>query len=202
MKIVVIGAGYVGLPIAVAFAKYHNVICFDINNNRINNLKKGIDKNKQILKKKILQKNLIFTSNQKDIIAKQIYIVTVPTPITKQKKPDLSMLKNASRIVGKSIVKKSIVIFESTTFPGCTEDVCVPLIERNSNMYCEKDFQVAYSPERLNPGDEKNTLFNITKIVASNNKKTLKKVKDLYMKICKSIYEIQNIKNCKMKNIK
>lgn len=192
--IVVIGAGYVGLELAISLSKKYNVICYDINKLRIIRLKKGTDQNLQYDKSKILNKNLLFTSNDKLIFHKLTYIVTVPTPITRTRKPDLSMLKSASKLVGKCIKKKSTIIFESTTFPGCTEEICIPIIEKNSKLKFSIDFDVGYSPERVNPGDKVNKLETITKIVSSNNKKTLIKISKIYKKICKSIYPIVNIK--------
>lgn len=193
-KIAIIGAGYVGLDLAIAFSKKFSVICYDINNFRIQNLKKGLDVNKQHKKKEILYKNLFFSNNQEHIKNLNFYLVTVPTPINKLNKPDLSMLKNASKLVGNSIKKKSIIVFESTTFPGCTEEICVPIIENISKLKFNKDFYVAYSPERVNPGDKLNILKTITKIVSANDYKTLSKVKKLYQEICNSIFPILNMK--------
>jgi UDP-N-acetyl-D-galactosamine dehydrogenase len=193
MKIVIVGAGYVGLPLAIAFAKYYSVICYDINENRIKELKKGKDINKQNFKKEILQKKIIFTNDPALLCNNDIFIITVPTPIDLSNQPDLKMLEEASILVGKSIKKNSIIIYESTTFPGCTSEVCVPLLEKNSRLKYEKDFFVAYSPERVNPGDKVNTLNSITKIVGANDIKTLEKVKKLYKNICKSIYTVNSI---------
>ena len=193
-KIVVIGAGYVGLDLAIAFSKKYNVICYDISKKRIQKLKRGLDSNKQHIKKKILNKNLIFTDQELSIKNSEIYIVTVPTPIDENKHPNLKMLKEASILVAKSIKKKSIIIYESTTYPGCTEEFCIPIIEKNSNFIFQKDFNVAYSPERVNPGDKINTLNRITKIVGANDKHTLLQVTKLYKSICKSIYQVKSIK--------
>lgn len=193
-NIVVIGAGYVGLDLAVAFSKKYSVLCYDLNFNRIKQLMKGIDLNNQHEAKSILQKNLYFTNNEEKIKNLDTYIVTVPTPINKSNKPDLKMLKDASNLIGKSIKKNSIIVFESTTFPGCTEEICIPIIEKNSKLKFRKDFKVAYSPERVNPGDKVYTLNTITKIVGANDKITLSIVKNLYQKICKVIYPVSNIK--------
>ena len=194
MTIVVIGAGYVGLPLAIAFAKYFNVICYDINKVRIENLKRGLDSNKQYRKKEILKKKIFFTSLTDHLLEKDYYIITVPTPINSFNKPDLRMLEQASLLVGKLIKKNSIIIYESTTYPGCTEEFCVPLIKKSSKLKFEKDFSVAYSPERVNPGDKINTLQNITKIISANDYKTLQRVKKLYGYICKYTYPVANIK--------
>lgn len=194
MAIAIIGAGYVGLPLAIAFAKYNQVICYDISHDRIQKLKQGVDTNKQHSKKEVLQKKLVFT-NDADLLKKiSSFIITVPTPTNISNHPDLSMLEKASLLVGKYISKKSTVVYESTTYPGCTEEFCIPLLEQASNLKYGKDFEVAYSPERVNPGDKINTLESITKIVGSNHKSTLKKISKLYKTICKSIYPVNSIK--------
>ena len=194
MNIAVIGGGYVGLPLAIAFAKYYSVICYDINNERIKELKKGQDSNKQHSKKEILQKKLNFTNDLELLKNKDVYIISVPTPINKSNQPSLQMLKHACQIVGRVIKKKSIIIYESTTYPGCTEEVCIPILEKNSNLQFGKDFKVAYSPERVNPGDHIHTLQNITKIIGANDLKTLNKTKKLYKKICKNTFSVKSIK--------
>ena len=194
MTIVIIGAGYVGLPLAIAFAKYFNVICYDTNKSRIENLKKGLDSNKQYRKKEILKKKIFFTGLIDYLLKKDYYIITVPTPINSLNKPDLTMLEQASLLVGKLIKKNSMIIYESTTYPGCTEEFCIPLIEKSSKLKFEKDFSIAYSPERVNPGDKINILQNITKIVGANNYKTLQRAKKLYEYICKSIYPVNSLK--------
>jgi UDP-N-acetyl-D-galactosamine dehydrogenase len=194
MTIVITGAGYVGLPLAIALAKYHFVICYDVNKKRIEELIKGYDKNKQHFKKEILQKKLIFTSNTDLLQKKDFYIITVPTPINSSNQPDLTMLEQASILIGKLMKKNSTIIYESTTYPGCTEEFCIPLLEQNSKLKCDKDFFVAYSPERVNPGDKVHKLNYITKIVGANNPKVLNKVKRLYQTICKSICPVNSIK--------
>jgi len=194
MAIVIIGAGYVGLPLAISFAKYHSVICYDINKQRLEQLQKGYDFNQQHTKKEILKKKLTFTHDFDLLRNKDVYIITVPTPINSSNQPDLSMLRKASILIGRVMKKKSIIIYESTTYPGCTEEMCIPLLEKNSNLNYQKDFFVAYSPERVNPGDKINTLKNITKIVGANDTQTLGKVKKLYQHICKSIYTVDTIK--------
>lgn len=194
MSIVIIGAGYVGLPLAIAFAKFYPVICYDINKNRINDLKQGIDRNKQHSKSEIIKKKLKFTNDINLLFKKNFYIITVPTPVNHLNNPDLKMLEQTSLLVGQLIKKNSTVIYESTTYPGCTEEFCIPLIEKKSKLIFQRDFQVAYSPERINPGDKINTLQTVTKIVGANENKTLKNVKKLYNKICKSIYPVASIK--------
>ena len=192
--IAIIGAGYVGLDLAVAFSKKYSIIIYDISKNRVKELNKGLDSNKQHKSKDFLNKNLFFTNNVDLIKDLNFYIVTVPTPITNLKKPDLTMLINASKLIGRSIKKKSIVVFESTTFPGCTEEICAPIIERYSKLKYQKDFDLAYSPERVNPGDKINVIKSITKVIGANNNKTLLKVKNLYQNICNSIYTTKTIK--------
>tara|TARA_X000000950_G_scaffold289543_1_gene415284 strand:- start:12001 stop:13335 length:1335 start_codon:yes stop_codon:yes gene_type:complete len=194
MSIVIIGAGYVGLPLAIALSKFHNVICFDIDKKRISELKNGNDANHQHSKKEILKKSLKFSYRKSELKNKNSYIITVPTPIDNSNKPDLKLLHQASLMVGKLIKNNSIIIYESTTYPGCTEEYCIPLIEKSSRFKFEKNFFVAYSPERVNPGDKINTLKNITKIVAANDTKTLIRAKKIYQKICKSIYTVDKIK--------
>jgi UDP-N-acetyl-D-glucosamine/UDP-N-acetyl-D-galactosamine dehydrogenase len=194
MNIAIMGAGYVGLPLAIAFSKFYPVICFDIDKKRIEQLQKGYDSNKQHVKKEIIKKSLIFSYDRLLIEKKDIYIITVPTPINRSNKPDLSMLKSVSLLVGKLIKKDSIIVYESTTYPGCTEEFCIPLLESTSGLKYQKDFQVAYSPERVNPGDKINTLKSITKIVAANDKNTLLRVKKLYQKVSKSIFCTNSIK--------
>ena len=194
MSLVIIGAGYVGLPLAIEFSKNFKVFCYDIDKTRIKNLNKGIDANKQHSNKEIVKKNLIFTNDKNLLKDKKYYIITIPTPIKSNKTPDLRMLKEASTLVGKLIRKGSIIVYESTTYPGCREEFCIPLIEKYSKKRFEKDFFVAYSPERVNPGDKINTLKNITKIIGSNDKKTLKEIESLYKKICKKIYKTSSIK--------
>jgi len=194
MKLCIIGAGYVGLPLAIEFSKFYKVYCYDVNSDRINQLKKGIDINKQFKTKQILKKNIIFSNKEKILENNNLFIVTVPTPINKNKTPNLNMLKKASILVGKFITKNSLVIYESTTYPGCTEEFCVPILKNKSGLKFEEDFDVAYSPERVNPGDKKNTLKNITKIVGANSQSTLRKVNKLYNLICKSTYKVNSIK--------
>ena len=194
MKIAIIGSGYVGLPLAIAFSKHYKVICFDININRVKELKKGNDLNKQHTKKEVLQKKIIYTSDVNLLKNINIFIITVPTPINNSNQPDLTMLEQASELVGKNIKKNSIIVYESTTYPGCTEEICIPLLEKNSKLKYMRDFNVAYSPERVNPGDKINTLKNITKIVGADDKKILTKVGKLYQIIVRSVYLAGSIK--------
>ena len=194
-KIAVIGIGYVGLPLAVELSNHFNVIGYDENKSKINNLKIGIDNNQQYFKKKILKKNLFFTSNKNEITNAETYIVCVPTPVTKKNLPNLKYLKKASILIGNTIKKNQTVVFESTVYPGCTEEVCIPLIEKYSNLKINKDFYCGYSPERINPGDKINKLGSIKKIVSSSSKKGLNIIKNIYKKIIfAGLHEAESIK--------
>ena len=185
-KIAVVGLGYVGLPLAYEFSKVHDCIGYDISKKRIIELKKGVDKTEEYSKENILNSKLLFTNDAKDLIEKDFYIITVPTPLKKNNKPDLSPLKSASKIVGKHISKGSIIIYESTVYPGCTEEDCIPILEKYSNLEFNKDFFCGYSPERINPGDKKRKLKDIVKVVSGSNKKTTISVNKLYKSIIKA----------------
>ncbi len=182
-KITIIGLGYVGLPLAIEFAKKFKVLGFDISKSRIYELKKGIDSNGEFKKNEILKKKIYFTDSERDVRDSDFYIITVPTPLKKNNMPDLAPLKNASLIVGKKIKKGDIIIYESTVYPGCTEDECVPILEKNSGLVYNVDFFCGYSPERINPGDKKRRLCNIKKVVSGSNSKVLKIINDLYSQI-------------------
>ena len=184
-KIAIIGLGYVGLPLAVEFAKKYKVIGFDINQSRVRELKKNKDStfeiNKNILSS--VRNNLIFTTKTNDIKKCNIYIISVPTPIDEFKKPNLNPLIEASKLVGKVIKKNDLIIYESTVYPGVTEDICVKELEKSSGLKFNKDFFCGYSPERINPGDKVNTLTNIMKVTSGSNLETANKVNDLYKSI-------------------
>ena len=182
-KITIIGLGYVGLPLAIEFGKKFNVLGFDISKSRVYELKKGLDSNGEFTENEILQNKIQFTHKEKDVGNSDFYIITVPTPLKKNNEPDLRPLKSASQIVGKKIKKGDIVIYESTVYPGCTEDDCVPILEKTSGLVYNVDFFCGYSPERINPGDKKRTLSNIKKVVSGSNSKVSKIVNDLYSKI-------------------
>ena len=184
IKLAVIGLGYVGLPLTLEFAKKRKVIGFDIEEKRIKELKIGKDKNLEVTKKELKNnKQLIFTSNEKDIKSANCYIVTVPTPIDKKKKPDLKPLLKASKIVGKVIQKGDLIIYESTVYPGCVEEQCVPILEKFSGLKFNQDFFCGYSPERINPGDKKHTVSNIKKITSGSTPEVADLVDDLYNEI-------------------
>jgi UDP-N-acetyl-D-glucosamine/UDP-N-acetyl-D-galactosamine dehydrogenase len=194
-KIVVIGLGYIGLPLAIEFSRKNIVIGFDTNDKRIETLRQGVDKNKEFLKNQIKKKNLIFSSNKQDIKNSDVYIVTVPTPVKYNNQPDLSHLQNACKTVGESLKKNSIIIFESTVYPGCTEEFCVPILKKYSQMIPNKDFFYGYSPERINVGDKRKTLVKIDKLVSGSNKSTTIKIYQLYKSIVHAkIHKVPNIK--------
>lgn len=184
LKLAIIGLGYVGLPLAVEFAKKRNVIGFDINLQRIKELNAGIDKTLEIKSwelKKI--KKLTFTNSEKKLFDSNCYIITVPTPINNYKKPDLRPIITATKIIGKNISQGDIIIYESTVFPGCTEEICVPILENISGLKYNRDFFCGYSPERINPGDKKHKLKNIRKITSGSNKDIADLIDKLYKEI-------------------
>ena len=184
INIAVIGQGYVGLPLAIEFGKNWPVVGFDINKKRIEELKLGFDGTKEANKAQIKSaKQLLFSYNIDEISKCNVYIVTVPTPIDKYKTPDLSPLKKASEMLSKIIKPKDIIIYESTVFPGCTEEVCVPILESGSKLKLNKDFFCGYSPERIVPGDKVNTLTTIKKVTSGSNQETADFVDQLYNKI-------------------
>ena len=168
-KIAIVGLGYVGLPLAVEFSKYYDVIGFDINNKRISDLQNREDTNNEVQKNKIAQNKVFFTSDKLKLKDCDIFIVTVPTPVNKKNIPDVRLIKQASSLVGKSIKKNSLIVFESTVYPGFTKEILIPILERNSNLKINKDFFCGYSPERINPGDKRRNLKNINKIVSGSN---------------------------------
>ena len=182
-KITIIGLGYVGLPLAIEFAKKFNVLGFDISKNRVDELKRGLDTNDEFTKSEILNAKLNFTHSENDLGDSEFYIITVPTPLKKSNKPDLGPLKSASQIVGKKIKIGDIVIYESTVYPGCTEEDCVPILEKTSGLAYNVDFFCGYSPERINPGDKKRKLSNIKKVVSGSNLKVSKIINNLYSEI-------------------
>jgi UDP-N-acetyl-D-galactosamine dehydrogenase len=183
-KICVVGLGYVGLPLAVEFAKQYEVIGYDINKKRVSQLKKSIDVTNEVTSKELKEiKKLKYTDNQTDISKCNIYILTVPTPINEDLQPDLTILCSATTMVSKYLKKGDYVIYESTVYPGCTEEICVPLLEKGSRLKLNTDFFCGYSPERINPGDKINTLTKILKITSGSNKVSSKRVNDLYKSI-------------------
>ena len=162
-KISVIGLGYVGLPVAVAFGQNANVIGFDINQNRVEELKSGQDKTGEVTSSELSTADILFTSNLEELAKADFHIVAVPTPIDSGKNPDLSPLLSASKTVSSILKKGDIVVYESTVYPGATEEECAVILEEGSGLKCGKDFFIGYSPERINPGDKKHTFKTIKK---------------------------------------
>jgi UDP-N-acetyl-D-galactosamine dehydrogenase len=186
IKIAVIGLGYVGLPLAVLFSKKYNVVGFDSNKSRVKELNILNDRTNEVDKIKLqeaLENNLEITDNHNIISKCNIYIITVPTPIDINKKPDLSYLLNATKETGNVLTKGDIVIFESTVYPGCTEEECVPILEKTSSLTYNKDFFCGYSPERINPGDKKNTIEKIVKVTSGSSKFSEDLVDELYKSV-------------------
>jgi len=194
-KIALIGLGYVGLPIALEFAKKMSVIGFDINQKRVELMKNGIDPCNELSKEDFLGTDILFTSNQEDLQQASFFIVAVPTPIDEYKQPDLKPLISASKTVGKALKKGDYVVYESTVYPGCTEEDCVPILERESGLTCGIDFKVGYSPERINPGDKVHTLTNTKKIVSGCDDESLEVIAWVYEQIITSgVHRAPNIK--------
>ena len=192
----IIGLGYVGLPLAVEFGRKFNVVGFDISKTRIEELKRGVDKTLEVSEKELkAAKKLRFTSNLNDLQKVEIFIVTVPTPVDAFKRPDLTPLLKASKIVGKVLRKGNIVIYESTVYPGCTEDDCVPFLEKFSRLTFNKDFFCGYSPERINPGDKEHRVSKIKKIISGSTPEIAEAVKSLYSEIISAgIHHASSIK--------
>jgi len=183
-KIGVIGLGYVGLPLAVEFGRKFDTIGYDINPNRIQELKLGFDNTAEISKKKLRSsRNFKLSSDLTDLKKCNIYIISVPTPIDYKNKPDLKILLEATKSIGSILKKKDIIIYESTVYPGCTEEDCVPVLEKYSGLKYNKDFYCGYSPERINPGDKKRTLTKIVKITSGSNPEVADYIDNLYSKI-------------------
>lgn len=179
-KISVVGLGYVGMPIAVAFAKKVEVIGFDLNKNKIELYKAGIDPTNEVGNDEIKKTTVEFTADETKLREAKFHIIAVPTPINSDKTPDLSPVEGASRIIGRNLTKGSIVVYESTVYPGVTEDICVPILERESGLKCGVDFKIGYSPERINPGDKVHRLENIIKIVSGMDEDSLDNIAKIY----------------------
>lgn len=182
-KVAVIGLGYVGLPLAISFAKQYKTTGFDISLKRINQLKESYDSTLEIKKSILKKSNIKFTENIQDLEIANYFIVTVPTPVDRYNNPDLNNLVSACNLISKVIQKNAVVIFESTVYPGCTEEECIPIIEKKSGLKLNKDFYVGYSPERINPGDKIHTFEKINKVVSGSNQNAAKKIFNLYSKV-------------------
>lgn len=194
-KIAVVGLGYVGLPLALEFAKQAPTIGFDINEDKLNLYRRGIDPTKEVGDEAVRTTSLRFTSDPAHLKEAAIIIVAVPTPVTDDNLPDLTPVTGASEIVGDNISKGAIVCYESTVYPGVTENICAPIIEKRSGLICGRDFKVAYSPERINPGDKEHRVFNICKIVSGMDEETLENVAEIYSLVIKAgVYKAESIK--------
>lgn len=192
--VAVVGLGYVGLPLAVAFAKKVDVIGFDISENNILRLKEGIDYTNEVGNVALKESNILFTNDENQLRNASFIIIAVPTPIKEDFTPDLDYVISASEIVGRNLQKNTIIIYESTVYPGVTEEICLKILEKFSNLECGKDFYIGYSPERINPGDRVHTLKNITKIVSGMNDEVRDEIKQLYKLVVDNVYEAESIK--------
>ena len=186
IKVGVVGLGYVGLPLAVSFAKKYQTFGFDISNQRISELEKNFDSTLEISDSKLKNSKIKFSDQIEKLSNVDVFIVTVPTPVNSKNHPDLLALKSACQLISKVMKKKSVIIFESTVYPGCTEEVCVPILQKGSNLILNKDFYVGYSPERINPGDKLHTFEKINKVVSGSNAESLKFIYDLYARVIKA----------------
>ncbi len=193
-KIALIGLGYVGLPIALEFAKHFSVIGFDINRERVQMMKNGVDPSKELEADAFINREIKFTSEVDDLREAQFFVVAVPTPVDEHRIPDLTPLLSATRTVGKVLKKGDYVVYESTVYPGCTEEECLPLLEAESGLKIG-EFKLGYSPERIVPGDKKHTLTTITKVVSGSDEEALKEISKLYGHIVSAgIHEATSIK--------
>lgn len=194
-KVVVIGLGYVGLPLAMAFTKKFRVLGYDISSQRVDDLKQGIDVTNEFSASELELSDIEFSSNSKEISNADFYIITVPTPVNKDLIPDLSMLISASKLVGQNVTQGNFVIYESTVYPGATEEVCLPVLEKYSGLKLNEDFFLGYSPERINPSDKIHKLDNIIKVVSGSNDYASKIVDALYSSIISAgTYLVNSIK--------
>lgn len=194
-NIAVVGLGYVGLPVAVSFGNKHKVIGFDINEGRISELKNNYDRTNEVTNEKLEASNVEYTSDRDKLSESDFIIVAVPTPIDKHNKPNLTPLIKASETVGSALKKGSIIVYESTVYPGATEEECVPVLEEFSGLECGKDFFIGYSPERINPGDKEHTFETITKVVSGQTPEVLEIVAEVYDSVVKAgVYKASSIK--------
>lgn len=194
-KIALVGLGYVGMPIAVAFARKVNVIGYDLNAEKIKLYKNGVDPTNEVGNDGIKNTTVEFTADETKIREAKFIIVAVPTPVNTDHTPDLTPVIGASKIVGRNLTKGAIVVYESTVYPGCTEDVCIPILEKESGMKCGVDFKVGYSPERINPGDKIHRLENIHKIVSGMDEESLNEIKSIYDLVIEvGTHPVSNIK--------
>jgi UDP-N-acetyl-D-glucosamine/UDP-N-acetyl-D-galactosamine dehydrogenase len=194
-KISVIGLGYVGLPLAIELAKKFDVIGFDVNKRKLDAYQSGIDVTDEVGNNAIINTTMLFTSEEVKLRECKFHVVAVPTPINSDKTPDLTPIIGATKAVGRNLVKGSIVVFESTVYPGTTEEICIPILERQSGLKFGEDFKVGYSPERINPGDKINTLTKITKVVSGSDIEALRIISKVYDSIIEAgVHEAPTIK--------
>ncbi|MEM7571997.1 MAG: nucleotide sugar dehydrogenase [Bacteroidota bacterium] len=194
-SISVIGLGYVGLPLALELAKKFHVIGFDISTERVAMMQRGVDPSEELEAAAFAHKDILFTAEAKELAAASCHIIAVPTPVTEARVPDLRYLLSASAMVGKALKKGDIVVYESTVYPGCTEEDCIPVLERESGLHFGQDFQVGYSPERINPGDKEHTIAKILKIVSGSDAESLELIAGIYGSIISAgIYRASSIR--------
>lgn len=195
-KLSLVGLGYVGMPIAVAFAKKGlKVIGYDLNKEKIDLYKSGVDPTREVGNEVIKNTTVEFTADEKKLREAKFHIVAVPTPVNTDHTPDLTPVIGASEILGRNLTKGSIIVYESTVYPGCTEDVCIPILEKQSGLKCGVDFKVGYSPERINPGDKVHRLENIHKIVSGMDEESLEEIKNVYDIVIEvGTYPVSNIR--------
>lgn len=194
-KISLVGLGYVGMPIAVAFARKVKVVGFDLNKEKIALYQSGVDPTKEVGDEVIKETKVEFTADEKKLREAKFHIVAVPTPVNDDHTPDLSPVEGASRILGRNLTKGSVVVFESTVYPGVTEEICLPILEKESGLKCGTDFKIGYSPERINPGDKVHRLETITKIVSGMDEETLDTVAKVYELVVEAgVYRAESIK--------
>lgn len=194
-RLSVIGLGYVGMPLAVAFSEKIDVIGYDINSEKIAQYENGIDPTREVGNDVIKKAPIHYTSNAEDLKKAQVHVVSVPTPINQDKTPDLTPITSATKTIGENLIKGSFIIYESTVYPGATEDICIPLLEEYSGLKHEEDFFVGYSPERINPGDKVNTLEKIVKIVSSTSEAATEEMAKIYeLIIAAGVHRAPNIK--------
>jgi UDP-N-acetyl-D-glucosamine/UDP-N-acetyl-D-galactosamine dehydrogenase len=194
-KIALIGLGYVGLPLALAFAKKFSVIGFDINESRVEMMRNGIDPSKELESEAFEGKDITFSSKLEDLRHAHFFVVAVPTPVDSANSPDLRPVLGASKTVGQVLKKGDYVVFESTVYPGCTEDDCVPILEELSGLKMGKDYKLGYSPERINPGDKEHTVEKILKIVSGNDAEALEEIANVYGAVIQAgVYKASTIK--------
>ena len=194
-KIAVVGLGYVGMPLAIAFAKHVEVIGFDVNQEKIELYRAGVDPTNEVGNDEIKRTTIHFTTDEKKLKESKFHIVAVPTPITETKEPDLTLIASASSLIGRNLAKGTIIVFESTVYPGVTQEICIPILEKESGLKCGIDFKIGYSPERINPSDKVNTLDKIVKIVSATDEQARDEIAKIYELIINAgVYKASSIK--------